>query len=1129
MKKYSSNYCTINNNYIININKETKRIKKENLYSTFCVVQNILQRGMPTKPSNFLRNSIGEYKKLNSLRFITTELQVWDNTIKGYNEANDNPALIFYKKILPFELKEYGFITNLIIPEVKIKEITEDNNKEFVNNYVDFYFPQCKLVIEIDGVQHEGELDKIKDKERDIYFKKFGITTLRITAKEIKEYMKGNKTSILEKIESIYDMCKENDEINYNKKTIESDKSEIENIMIYDSIMRFQILLLELLKVGMLNLEEKQWVFNIKNHDVKFPYLIALQDLINWIKNILSLQGNKINNIDFIINEVDNFEKVNNGINVDFSLLKKWDDNCFEEDICFIRGEYFYERNYFKVATAEPIKYKVITELEENSNVENLYMLNKDIFGFDRFNNGQLPIIINALSLQDTIGLLPTGGGKSLCYQLSCLLQPTINFVVVPIKSLMYDQKLNLDKKGIVHTQFINSDQEGEEKEEIINNFANEKYFYTWISPERFQTEGFREQLRKINSNSNIGYAVIDEVHCLSEWGHDFRTSYLNLSKTIKKLCPSAVFLGLTATASKNVLKDILVEFEVEESNVKTIIDYTRPELSFKVIQDCRNINEDKEKNLISLLNTLDQNENVFELNGEKSKCGLIFTPHVNWKYGCYGIMNSLQQNERFKGKVKYYSGEVPKIKKAPIMSESDFNIYKSKVQEEFQNNEFPLLTATKAFGMGVDKGNIRYTIHYGIPGSVESFYQEAGRAGRDKEKANCYILHSKDIIDEEDYNKLFNINTTVEELKVFTEKYKFQSGDILRNLFLAINNNKGVGEECFLTFGIYKYLCLKKKKVISIDDVKALKIKYKNNIVTSDFQSVQKAIYRLSSLGVIEDWTIDGWNNNGKFIIYYGDTDEYSIKTSLESFINKYDSEFSFNKLNSKKYEKYNNMYIREDVPTVLKYIFILIQWNYDNVFYNRRQSQKNLVDLCDSYSEKGEKYFKEVLEGYFRITNETYILDYISNNPNDLEELYNLIFDENNVLKKYEHFKAIKLSLTRFLESYRYNTALNYLSGICGLILKEYDLFTKDRFREAFVSIMEKDEDTQMEIFEKTLSIGERLEKEEKDKLSEILNEFYKDKYKIYERLKDNVSLNYILEEKIQKLTEIGGRILG
>ena len=105
-------------------------------------------------------------------------------------------------------------------------------------------------------------------------------------------------------------------------------------------------------------------------------------------------------------------------------------------------------------------------------------MLNKDIFGFDRFNNGQLPIIINALSLQDTIGLLPTGGGKSLCYQLSCLLQPTINFVVVPIKSLMYDQKLNLDKKGIVHTQFINSDQEGEEKEEIINNFFHKNILH---------------------------------------------------------------------------------------------------------------------------------------------------------------------------------------------------------------------------------------------------------------------------------------------------------------------------------------------------------------------------------------------------------------------------------------------------------------------------------------------------------------------------------------------------------------------------------------------------------------------------------------------------------------------------
>ncbi len=1128
MKKYSSNYCTVKNNYIINLNKKASILKDESLYSTFCVIQNILQRGMPTRPSEFLINSIGEYKTYNNIRYASIEIPNWDKTIKGYEKANDNPALKFYKDILPYELKDYGFIVNLIMPEVKFHEIVEDVNNSFSDNYADFYFPQCKLVIEIDGIQHESEIDKLKDMERDDYLKKQGITILRIPVREIKDYIKGNKQLILRKIQYIYDMAENNTEVNYIKSFINSDSNK-ENYMIYDSIIRFQILLLELLKNNLIHINDDKWIFNIKCEDIKFPYLTAIKDLINWIENILNLQGKKINNIEFIINEVDSFYNLHEGINIDFSLLKKWDNNCFEENICYVRSDYFNEKNYFKVAAAKPIKYNIITESEENSNIQSLYNINKDIFQFNGFNNGQVPIIINALSLNDTIGLLPTGSGKSLCYQLCCLLQPTVNFVVVPIKSLMYDQKLNLDKKGVVHTQIINSDQEGDKKEKVINNFANGKYFYTWISPERFQTEIFREQLRKINADFSIGYAVIDEVHCLSEWGHDFRTSYLNLSKTIKNICPSATFLGLTATASKNVLKDILIEFEIDESNVKTIVDYTRPELNFKVIEDNRNVNEDKERNLIELLNNLDNKEHILELKGKDSKCGLIFTPHVNWKYGCYGVMNKLLENEKFKGKVKYYSGEVPKIKKVPIMNEEEFNLYKNQVQKEFQNNEFPLLTATKAFGMGVDKSNIRYTIHYGIPGSVESFYQEAGRAGRDKKRAECYILHSKDIIEEKDYDKLFNINTTVEELRIITEKYKFKSGDILRNLFLAINNNKGIGEECFLTFGIYKNLCLNKKNIITVSDVNRLNLHIKNKPIIPDFQSVQKAIYRLNLLGVIKDWTIEGWNNRGKFKIYYGEMDEKHIQKSLESFIQKYDTEFSFKNLSAKKYDRYYRMYKREDVEAVLKYIYILIQWNYDNVFYNRRQSQKNLLDLCNSYFQKGENYFKEALEGYFKITDETYVLDYLSNNPNDLESLFTLILDEENKLKNRQHFNKIRLGLRRFLESYRYNTALNYLSGICALILGEYDKIVKDRFREAFISIMDKDSHIKDMVFEKSIIIGNNLDIEEKDELSQILNEFYKNKYEIYDKLKDNVSLNYILEEKLEKLMEIGGRISG
>ncbi|WP_309245198.1 DEAD/DEAH box helicase [Clostridium sp. CF012] len=202
-------------------------------------------------------------------------------------------------------------------------------------------------------------------------------------------------------------------------------------------------------------------------------------------------------------------------------------------------------------------KYNIIQD-GEDSDIPALKFLLKNIFRYDDFSHAQLPIITNTLRGKDTIGLLPTGGEKSLCYQFAALLQPCISFVVVPIKSLMYDQKENLDSKFITKTNFISSDQKAEEKNVIGKAFSKGKYFFIWISPERFQIKEFRQYLTVLNEEQTIALAVIGEVHCLSEWVHDFRTSYLNLCKTIEKYCPSTNLLGLTATASLNVLKDIL-------------------------------------------------------------------------------------------------------------------------------------------------------------------------------------------------------------------------------------------------------------------------------------------------------------------------------------------------------------------------------------------------------------------------------------------------------------------------------------------------------------------------------------------------------------------------------------------
>ena len=367
------------------------------------------------------------------------------------------------------------------------------------------------------------------------------------------------------------------------------------------------------------------------------------------------------------------------------------------------------------------------------SKIQEAKKLLKQYFGYDEFRQGQEQLIEAALNGQDVLGIMPTGAGKSLCFQIPALMMDGITLVISPLISLMKDQVGTLNQAGI-HAAFLNSSLTQGQYHTALKYAMQGRYKIIYVAPERLETEGFINFA--LNSGVKISMLAVDEAHCVSQWGQDFRPSYLKILEFLKKLPYRPVLTAYTATATAEVRDDIMDILNLRDPFVLTT-GFDRENLYYAVKRP-----RDKYRELLSYLKEKEE-----KMPGSS---GIIYClSRKNVEEVCY------QLREDGFSVTRYHAG----------LSDEE----RKENQEDFIYDRKQVMVATNAFGMGIDKPDVRFVVHYNMPKNMESYYQEAGRAGRDGEPAECILYYAP--IDNRTNRFLIENGEENEELDAITKQ----------------------------------------------------------------------------------------------------------------------------------------------------------------------------------------------------------------------------------------------------------------------------------------------------------------------------------------------------------------------
>lgn len=910
-----------------------------------------------------------------------------------------------------------------------------------------------RIVIEIDGKQHTEQKQLLLDRQRDESLEKNHWKVVRIPALNVR---KNEIDPALEMLEQHFRddpfLATASRRFHEPLATEEAGRAALQLVIIPVGVARVQWALVWGFLNGQLDFEKPLLKIAVVEEDIPCAYL-AVWDFINSLNHLRRLAGIRepIPRIMLEVIRNPDFESYPDGIDVlpgdpglevhlsRFNEIKrvlqnphdlvisvstlhigKKDLHCpVGQDACIQISSVHGNREVDqRIESASPMKYQF-----GKDTAEDLLFFLHCIFRKREWLNGQREILQRALALEAVIGLLPTGGGKSLCYQLAALLQPGMTLVVDPLRSLMYDQIENLKRSQIDAAAYVSGDQDTQEREHTLDLMAQRSYILLFISPERLQIRTFRRRLEELCLHTPVPYLVIDEVHCVSEWGHDFRPSYLKLADNARRSCvhhgvePSII--ALTGTASWVVLSDIQREINISEDEaIVTPQTFDRPELEFEVIK-CES--DEKISKLRGKLLDMPQR---FDMPAQRffqpGNGGIVFCPHVNGEYGTAEVANQIRRHlGDLIPQVPTYSGKAPRNQ-----DPRKWDAVKLENQRAFRENEVPLIVATKAFGMGIDKPNVRYTIHYNIPISLEAFYQEAGRAGRDGGHAICLILFSGDL---SRWRELYDPDLSAEKLASVTQKRvsRRSQDDIYRMLYFHTNTWRGEDREFQDIMNIVQSKIRPTTEYLDCDQKEHIVIPFSLQLegeIEEDPRSrVEKVLYRLSILGVVADYTLD--HSARQFEVEVVRRSDDSVKNAVLDYVARY------------KPLEYRTQYAREietfQHATMLgKCAGALLKFVYTEIEKKRRRAILEMADVASTMPENSA--FRGALLNYLEKSEFTQKLTELSKriDPREWVEIASQVQD----IDSSRHLLG---GCRRSLESYPDHPGLLILSAFSRLII--------------------------------------------------------------------------------------------